>query len=701
MSEMMRRQASEQLRRQAIMQALQRRGGVGSQPMGARVQGAGIPGTGAAQLPMMMSRAAGQLSPAPGMRPQMQTGGMSTEQLMRPPAVGTDGAGLPKADPVLYGRTAPVDEERLREARNLLNEYKQAKHCTDERIIRAQEWWRQRNWQMIEEDRGTVGTQPKKSATAWLKTSIVGKHADHMEAYPEPLFLARNAEDEEEAKHLSEILPVVLKQIRFEETYSEVGWQKTIEGTGVYGVTWDGQAEGGMGQICIRKVNALNLYAEPGIEDIQDSSNVFCVRMEDDRKLEAAYPQLRGRLGRNDFQPAEYREIDQKDRRQKSLVIDWYYKKTVNGRQLLHYCQFVSDVVLFASENDPQMAQTGFYAHGEYPFVVDAYMPDAETIYGQGVVDEAKDTQTDIDTMSQALVTSAVANATPRYFSRSDGAVNEEEFLDWSKPIVHVNGNLGADSLQKVDVPQVDGNTISMYQAKVEELKTVTGNTDVVNGDVPAGVTSGVAIAALKEDAGRSSKDTNRASYRAMERLYMMCVELIRQFYTMDRQFRIVGEDGMASYMSYSNRNLMLRTQMGMDGYQSYRKPYFDVDVHVQRENAYTRMAMNDLATQFYQMGIFDPTRAPQALAMLRMMEFTGKEKIIQMVQQNFMMMMGQMGGNAAGLGQPQQAAQPGSQGGSTPQEQDETASGKPRNAGAHTPATDRMTQRINDAVRP
>ena len=696
MSEMMRRQASEQLRRQAIMQALQRRGGGGGQPMGARVPGAGV-----AQLPMMMSREAGQPSPAQGIRPQMMPVDMSTEQLMRPPAMGIDGTGLQKSDPVLYGRTAPVDAERLREARNLLNEYKQAKHWTDERIIRAQEWWRQRNWQMIEEERGTVGTQPRKSATAWLKTSIVGKHADHMDAYPEPLFLARNAEDEEEAKHLSEILPVVLKQIHFEETYSDVGWQKTIEGTGIYGITWDGQAEGGMGQICIRKVNALNIYAEPGIEDIQDSSNVFCVRMEDDRKLEAAYPQLIGKLGRNDFQPAEYREVDQRDRRQKSLVVDWYYKKTVNGRQMLQFCQFVNDVVLFASENDPQMAQTGFYAHGDYPFVVDAYLPEAETIYGQGVVDEAKDTQTDIDTMSQAMVTSAVANATPRYFARSDGAINEEEFLDWSKPIVHVNGNLSTDSLMKVDTPQLDGNTLSMYQSKVEELKTVTGNTEIVNGDVPSGVTSGVAIAALKEDAGRSSKDTNRASYRAMERLYMMCVELIRQFYTMDRQFRIVGEDGMASYMAYSNRNLTLRTQMGMDGYQSYRKPYFDVDVHVQRENAYTRMAMNDMATQFYQMGIFDPTRAPQALAMLRMMEFTGKEKIIQMVQQNFMMTMGQMGGTANGMEQPQQGQQPAKPGSTTPQESDKTTSGKHKNAGAHTPATERMTQRINDAVRP
>lgn len=305
--------------------------------------------------------------------------------------------------------------------------------------------------------------------------------------------------------------------------------------------------------------------------------------------------------------------------------------------------------------------------------------------------------------MSQAMVTNAVASATPRYFMRSDGAVNEDEFLDWAKPLVHVNGNLSTDTLMQVDVPKLDTNTLNMYQNKVEELKFITGNTEVLNGSVPTGVTSGVAIAALKEDAGRSSKDTNRTSYRAMEQLYLMCVELIRQFYTMERQFRIVGEEGMATYLTYSNARLQLQSETAVDGSVTYRLPMFDVDVHVQRENAYTRMAMNDLATQFYQMGIFDPMRAPQALAMLKMMEFKGKEQIVQQVQAGFMQTMTQMGGRADAAmagGAPQQAQTGGKQGSSTPVEDDKTEAGKAM-ANAHTPAMGRMENRVNNAVRP
>lgn len=685
MSEMQMRDARRQRRQAMLAQMMRERAGGTQEQAAARAQGI---------LPGVMMGAPVMAAPK-GYVPQPR------EEQPAPAAPQPfEGSGLAKPAPERPGVVMPIDEQRIREANQLLLDYKAAKTKKDMQIIRNQEWWRQHNWDMIREERGTNGSQPQKTATAWLKASIIAKHADYMAAYPGPIFAARNAEDDAEAKMLTEILPVILKRIHFEQTYSDAGWQMGVEGTGLYAVTWDGQADGGLGEICIRKGNVLNFYAEPGIDDVQDSSNVFYVREEDDRKLEAMYPQLRGKLGTKTFEPHRYREIEGRDNRSRSLVVDWYYKKWVGGRNVVHYCQYVGDTVLYATENDPQQQQTGIYMHGLYPFIVVPLHPDAGTIYGQGYVDVAYGTQIDIDMMSQAMVTNAVANATPRYFYRADAAVNREQFLDWSEPLVETNGNLGQDSLMRMDVPKMDGNTLSMYQSKVEELKFITGNTEVLNGDVPSGVTSGVAIAALKEDAGRSSRDSNRASYRAMEKLYLMCVELIRQFYTMDRQFRIVGEDGMAQYITYSNANLMMRTQQSLDGLMSYRIPQYDVEVHVQRENAYTRMAMNDLATQFYQMGVFNPMQATQALAMLKMMEFTGKEQIVQLVQQNFMQTMSHMGAGPTGLTQPI-----GGGGGavskSSPTEDDETESGKPRNAQAHTPATDRMAQRINDAVRP
>ena len=63
-------------------------------------------------------------------------------------------------------------------------------------------------------------------------------------------------------------MPVILEQNDFEETYSDVLWQKLQQGTGIYGVFWDKDKLGGLGDIAIRKIDALNIFWEPGISDI-------------------------------------------------------------------------------------------------------------------------------------------------------------------------------------------------------------------------------------------------------------------------------------------------------------------------------------------------------------------------------------------------------------------------------------------------
>lgn len=589
-----------------------------------------------------------------------------------------------------------MNEERLREATETLEKYRAGKASVERRVISAQQWWKMRNWEQIEADRGTKGTQKRKSNTAWLWNCIVGKHAEAMDAFPEPLFLAREKSDEIEAKHLSAIVPVVLAQNGFEETYSQCAWQKETEGTAIYGVFWDGRALNGMGDVKVKKINALNFFAEPGIDEIQDSRNVFHVKLVHKEMLEQHYPELKGKLGGNPRKIAEYMHDDNLDNTDKAMVVDWYYKVWQGGKQVLHYCQYVGDTVLYASEDDPACAEDGYYADGLYPFVADVLFPVADSIYGIGYIDVGKDTQADIDTMSQAMVTNATVSSTPRYFASKAAGINLEQFMDMSNAIVESNASLGSDSVMPISTPQLHGNALSMYQSKIEELKFITGNTDVQNGTVPSGVTSGIAIQALKEDAGRSSKDASRTSYRAMKRLYTMVIERIRQFYTLERQFRIVGEDGAMQYMTYSNRGLQMQQTTGIDGLPSYRLPVIDVEVHVQRESAYTRMALNDLATQFYQMGIFNPMMAQQALMMLSMMEFKGKDSMVQKIMQGQQMMaMQQMMGMQAAAPAPARTEQ------KEKEQEDAVEAGKSEEGEATSPAIERMRAALDESVRP
>ena len=539
-------------------------------------------------------------------------------------------AGAPAGSETRGGR---LDEERLIEAERKLMEYKRGKASVDRRIINAQDWWKLRNWQQIENERGTRGAKAIKGATAWLWNCIVGKHAEAMDSFPEPVVLPRMQEDKPQAQILSEILPVVLAMNGFEDEYSKSQWQKFQEGTGAYHVGWDKTKLGGMGEISVKNVSLLNLFWEPGVEDIQESENLFFVQIVDSGALEQQYPQLKGKLKNAYLKPSEYRKDDSVSVDGKSVLVDWYYHRWDGPRKVLHYCQFVNHEILYSTENSGEA--NGLYEDGDYPFILDPLYPVHGSPAGYGLIDIARDAQADIDTLNQAMVLNAVVTSTPRWFVQQDGGINEQEYADLSNPFVHFTGALNDNNYRQIEAHGIQGSALSMLERKIDELKFITGNTDVNNGGTPAGVTAASAIAALQEYSGRGSKDSNRASYRAANRLYLMVIERIRQFYDMPRQFRILGENGQEMFVNYSNAQLKEQQLTGGLGMQpGLRRPMFDIEVRSQRETAYTKISQNELAIQMRQLGVFDPQTVDQSLMMLDMMDFKGKEEIMDKIRQ-------------------------------------------------------------------
>jgi hypothetical protein len=65
-----------------------------------------------------------------------------------------------------------------------------------------------------------------------------------------------------------------------------------------------------------------------------------------------------------------------------------------------------------------------------------------------------------------------------------------------------------------------------------------------------------------------------------------------------------------------------------------YRLPVFDVKVSAQKKNVYTKVAQNELALQFFQLGFFNPQMVDQSLMCLEMMDFDDKDIIMQKIAQ-------------------------------------------------------------------
>jgi hypothetical protein len=528
---------------------------------------------------------------------------------------------------------ARIGKDAIKKAQELLTKYKDGKTNLEARVVEDEQWWKLNHWDVLRKNSNNT-LQP---TSAWLFNCIANKHADAMDNFPAPNILPREEGDKAEAEMLTSIIPVILDQCDFEQTYSEVQNYKLKTGTGVYGVFWDKSKMNGLGDVSIRKIDIINLFWESGIMDIQKSRNLFHVELMDNDLLVSAYPQLNGKLGQATMDITKYVYDDKVDTNNKSIVVDWYYKKSNGGRTVLHYCKYVNDVVLFATENDPNFAERGWYDHGMYPFVFDALFPVEGTPTGFGYIDVGKSSQEYIDRGNQAIMENMLANAKPRHFIRSDGSVNEEEYADLSKDFIHVEGNsLGQDSILPVQGKPLNDIYVSVINNKVDELKETTGNRDISTGGTTSGVTAASAIAAMQEAGSKLSRDNNKASYRAFRKMCLMIIELIRQFYDMPRCFRIMGENGAARYVQYSNAGISPQFQgieLGVD--MGYRLPLFDIEVTAQKQSPYSKMSQNELALQFFGAGFFNPQMADQALACLDMMDFDRKQFIMQKIAQN------------------------------------------------------------------
>ena len=549
--------------------------------------------------------------------------------------------------------TPKVTSETVIEATETLRKYKAGKAHLESKIIANEQFWKLRQWEYFKDENPNAFNP----ATAWLWYMIQSRYSDAMDSYPTCNIKARQKDDVGEADKLSSIIPVVMEQNRFEDTYSDTAWYTLKHGGGIFGCFWDSTKHNGIGDISIKKVDILNIFWESGITDIQKSENIFVTELVSNRLLQQMYPQTVNHLGGGEaVTVAKYLYDDHVDTTDKSVVVDWYYHTVVNGKKTLQYVKYVNDIVLYATENEvmpptstitddetgiqyeqvvgESLATRGLYDHAQYPFVVQNLYPIEGSIIGYGLTDIGRETQVQLDLMNKAILENTLSGAKPRKLVKNDGSVNMDELKDINCDIIHVEGDISETKVRTLDWKPLDGNYLNNYQNKVNELKQVTSNQDVNNGINPSGVTAGSAISALQEVAGKNARSSNKEFHRAYRDIIYQVIELIRQFYTLPRTFRITGSTG-DEYEMYSNDGIRPQPQQIAGADMGLRLPEFDIEVTSEKASPYKKMEQNELAINFYNLGFFNPQQSNMALQCLEMMDFDGKDRVVETIRAN------------------------------------------------------------------
>ncbi len=520
-----------------------------------------------------------------------------------------------------------IEEKNIREAAAVLKKYKAGKASLESRIINNEKWFKMRHWQDYRRDDG--GKLP---SSGWLFNSILNKHADAMDNYPEPAILPREQSDIEAANVLSQVIPAILERNKYEKIYSDTWWYKLKQGTGVKGIFWSPETE----DIVIQKIDLLNLFWEPGITDIQQSKNLFNVELVDNDELQEEYPEINFTGSVVGFDVAKYVYDESVTPENKSIVVDWYYRKrNSKGETVLHYCKFVNDHILYASENDKKLAERGYYDHCLYPFVFDVMFQEEGQPIGFGYIDAMKDAQESIDELDSNIQFNARLLAKPRYMVKQGSGVNVQELIDYKKDTIETPGD-PTSSVFQLPVQSLDSSVMTYRDIKINELKEISGNRDFNQGSTAGGVTAASAIAQLQEAGNKLSRDAIKSAYRAFAEEVEIIIELIRQFYTETQTFRITQPNGQYEFIDFDNQALQPKPGEEVMGVQlaSY-VPYFDIKISGQKKSPFNQISHNQFVMGLFEQGMFNPEIADQALTAISLMEFDGKDKVVKALQES------------------------------------------------------------------
>lgn len=544
------------------------------------------------------------------------------------PAAEMEAGVMPQAQMPKY-----ITEEEIDKATTTLREYMKGKANLDQRVIEDEMWWKGQHWKAIRKKMQGNTVEP---TSRWLFNTITNKHADMCDNIPQAVALPREMSDSASAQTLTSVLPVVLSYNGFEQTYSDNCWELLKHGTAAYGVFWNPHKDV-IGDISIQAIDLLRIYWEPGITDIQRSRNLFILDMVDTDLLEERYPDHKGKFNGNAVTPLHYEYDDDVDVSKKTVVVDWYYKKmTPDGRELLHFVKFAGKAILFSSEDDPNYADRGFYDHGKYPVVFDVLFPEKGTPAGFGEVAICRDPQLYVDKLMGNILETSMLNTKRRFFAKRTLNINKDQLLDNNEPLIEVDGDIDDVKLREFSTRDISATYANIVQMKIEELKETSSNRDVNSGGTGSGVTAASAIAALQEAGNKSSRDIIAASYRKFEEMIHLVIELMRQFYDETRTFRITNQakQGVYEFIQFNNGGIKDQ-QVGMtqEGEPLFRKPIFDLEIKVQKKNPFSILSQNELAKELLSMGAFNPERAQEMLGAMMLMEFEGKEEVVEFVK--------------------------------------------------------------------
>ena len=437
------------------------------------------------------------------------------------------------------------------------------------------------------------GRAAPRTGTPVLYATYRQELADAVELMPEAVFLARRKEDEQRADRMTRLHRAVLERMDFEHTYIRLCENRARFGVGV--------CETGMeaGEPCVTAYDPRCIVADPAVEDMQDGRAVFKVSYHTMDYFRAHYPRQAQRMSGES--PSFLAPPDG----ERVALITAYYKTWKDGSCAVHQMKIAGGRVLYDSaRSHPE----GIYPHGEYPFVFWYYDRLPGTPWGFGAFDYLAPLQSYIDKLDTLVMRNIARSARPRLMVNRAAGLDIAALADEDQEVVLAD-RIDESAVRWQDCAPLSPAAMQMLSAKIDMLKTESGQNAASRGEMPVNAASGTAISMLQA-AGSKRTNLHQATInQAFLKMVRQIVANLAAFGSRDRSYRT--DDGYA----------VLEPRDAPGAWE------YDLQVRLQRMPRYESVYQNQLLLQLVQMG------ALPAGAAFALMDLSNKEAIVKAIR--------------------------------------------------------------------
>ena len=472
-----------------------------------------------------------------------------------------------------------------------------------------------------------------------LKSTFNNCIADQMDNMPEALMLPETKELETVAEDLTDIVRFIMARNNYESLHRRRVEDCFCTGTAVTQVAWDGDMDGGDGNVAIFRWPIESFLWDPASENLQDGRAVFKVSWHPKSWYEQHYPDKAEDIGSDEgtfsrLGVADAQDVNRPADEQKTLLIEyWYRLYDAKKRKYTINVAYLAGGVLLEKEED-------VYKHGMYPFILDVYTPIEGLPVGDGLIQECVPMMRYVNRYASYIDMNLRMASKGRLLVDRNAGLDKEALLDWETDVVE-GDRIDASALQWMQTQPFTGAVTQQMLQLQTDIKQDSGQNQFTRGETAGGVTAASAISALQEAGGKITRLRTNVLNQGFKGIVEQVMWLISQFYDKNRVLYVTGRnEGIAV-----QREVVADPSRLFGGKGKHLPPPpYTVQVQVQRRNPLRQQAQNELFMQAYSMSAQAGQFFPLSV-LFELLHVDGKERILPVLKQNenYMQQMQQM----------------------------------------------------------